>query len=142
MRTMTGKWIAQCGVIASVLTIAAAFGPAAAAFPERTVQIICGYPAGGGLDVVMRAVAKKLSEMWKQPVIIDNRAGAATTLAAATAAKATPDGYTLLSADVSLSISATLFKNLTFDVNKDFAPVAMVSTVSNVFVVHPSVPVH
>lgn len=112
-----------------------------AAYPDHAVRVVCPYPPGGGLDLVMRAIAKKLSERWGQPVIIENRPGAATTLGTAIVARATPDGYTLLSADLSFSIGASLYKNLTYDPLKDFAPIVMANWVSNVFVVHPSVPV-
>jgi tripartite-type tricarboxylate transporter receptor subunit TctC len=109
-------------------------------YPNRIIRIIVVYPPGGGLDLVMRALATKLSEYWGRPIVIDNRGGAATTIGATMAAKAPADGYTLLSTDVSFSITATLFKNLQYDPIKDFVPISLVNGVSNVMVVHPSVP--
>lgn len=123
------------------LALLAAGGPSTAQdYPNRIVRIIVVYPPGGGLDLVMRALAAKLSEYWGQPIVIENRGGAATTLGAAAAAKAPADGYTLLATDVSFSITATLFKNLQYDPIKDFTPISLVNGVSNVMVVHPSVP--
>jgi tripartite-type tricarboxylate transporter receptor subunit TctC len=122
--------------------LAGAGSSSAEEYPNRIVRIIVVYPPGGGLDLVMRALSTKLSEYWGQPVVIENRGGAATTLGTAAAAKAPADGYTLLSTDVSFSITATLFKNLQYDPIKDFAPISLINGVSNVMVVHPSVPVN
>jgi tripartite-type tricarboxylate transporter receptor subunit TctC len=123
-----------------IALLGGAGSPSAEEYPNHIVRIIVVYPPGGGLDLVMRVLGAKLSEYWGQPVVIENRGGAATTLGTAAAAKAPADGYTLLSTDVSFSITATLFKNLQYDPIKSFAPISLVNGVSNVMVVHPSVP--
>lgn len=110
-------------------------------YPTRPVKIICVYPAGGGLDIVMRAIGQKLSQSWGQPVIIQNVAGAGTTLGAADAAKSPPDGYTILATDISYSIAASFYKKLPYDPAKDLTPIAMIATASHAIVVHPSLPV-
>jgi tripartite-type tricarboxylate transporter receptor subunit TctC len=114
---------------------------AADAYPSRPVRIICVYPAGGGLDIVMRAIGQKLSQTWGRPVIVENVAGAGTTLGAAATAKATPDGYTILATDISFSIAASFYPKLPYDSIKDLTPISMFATASHAIVVNSSVPV-
>jgi tripartite-type tricarboxylate transporter receptor subunit TctC len=115
---------------------------AADAYPTRPVMMIVPYPAGGATDIIGRVLAEKLSERLGQQVVVDNRAGAEGNLGAATAARADPDGYTLLmGALTSHSINATLQQaTANFDLEKDFAPISIVGSVPLVLVVHPSVP--
>lgn len=113
----------------------------AAEYPNRPVKIICVYPAGGGLDIVMRSIGQKLSQAWNRPVIVENLAGAGTTLGAAAVAKAVPDGYTILATDISFSIAASFYEKLPYDSAKDLTPISMIATASHAIVVHPSVPV-
>lgn len=110
-------------------------------FPSRAVHIVVAYPPGGSADVLARLVAPKLGEIWSQPVIVDNKPGASANIGADAVAKADPDGYTLLLATPALGVSAATFSHLTYDAQRDLAPVAMVSIFPNVLVVHPSVPV-
>ncbi|OZI61943.1 Bug family tripartite tricarboxylate transporter substrate binding protein [Bordetella genomosp. 11] len=115
---------------------------AASAYPDRPIRIVLGFPAGGGADVVLRTVTPGLAEELGQPVFVDNRPGAGGNLGMDAVAKAAPDGYTLLMAAPGLATNASLYENLPFDPAKDFTAVGMVSSVPNVLVVNPSLPVH
>jgi tripartite-type tricarboxylate transporter receptor subunit TctC len=125
-----------------IFCAAAAIAPAAAQiYPIRTVHIIVPYPAGGSNDIIARILAQKLSESFGQQVVVENRGGANGNIGAAAVATAPPDGYTLLlTAPGPLTANAKLYKNLPFDPDKDFAPVALVASVPIVLMVHPSVP--
>lgn len=111
-------------------------------YPNKPVRLIVVYPPGGGLDVLARGLAQRFGESWGVPVVVDNRPGAGTTLGAAIAAKSAPDGYTLLLTDVSLAITPALYGNLPYRVERDLAPISLLNLVTDVLVVHPSVPVH
>ncbi|AOB32313.1 hypothetical protein AKI39_18700 [Bordetella sp. H567] len=115
---------------------------AANAYPDRPIRVVVGFPAGGGVDVVLRAVTPGLAEELGQPVFVDNRPGAGGNLGMDVVAKAAPDGYTLLMAAPGLATNASLYENLPFDPAKDFTAVGMVSSVANVLVVNPSLPIH
>jgi tripartite-type tricarboxylate transporter receptor subunit TctC len=110
-------------------------------YPNKPIKLIVPYPPAGATDVIGRVMAQKLSVALNQQVIVDNRGGAAGSIGAAAVAAAAPDGYTLLmGAMTSHSISSVLNKkSVSFDMEKSFAPIAMVGTVPLVFVVHPSV---
>jgi tripartite-type tricarboxylate transporter receptor subunit TctC len=112
----------------------------AQAYPTRPVRIILGFAAGGSSSVIGRLVAQWLSERLGQPFVFENRPGAGSNIGAEMAAKALPDGYTLLWATSANAINATLYHNLDFDFIRDFAPIATVFRVPNVMEVHPSVP--
>lgn len=111
-------------------------------YPTKPITMIVPYPPGGATDIIGRVLAQKLSERLGQQVVIDNRSGAGGNIGAEAAARAKPDGYTLLmGAMTSHSINATLQKESNrFDLLKDFAPVSIVGTVPLVLVVHPGVP--
>lgn len=131
----------------TLIALVALFGlyqPAAAAFPEKgkVVKIICVYPAGGGIDIVMRRVAQELTKAWGSAIIIENHAGAGTTIGTTMVAKAAPDGYTLLATDVSFSIAASLYAKLQYDPQKGLAPVSLFASVSQVLAVNPAFPVN
>ena len=98
------------------------------------------YAAGGGNDVIARIVAERMSASLGQPIVIENRGGAGGTIATRQVAKAEPDGYTLLIATSSLAINPSLYPNVGYDPRKDFAPVGLIASSSNVVLVHPSVP--
>jgi tripartite-type tricarboxylate transporter receptor subunit TctC len=111
-------------------------------FPDKPVRIIVAYPAGGATDVITRAVAQRLSEIWSQPVIIENKGGAGTQIGAAYVAKSIPDGYTLLAtAEATFVVNPFLYRRLAYDVN-DFTPVSGMGLVNQILVVHPSVPIY
>jgi tripartite-type tricarboxylate transporter receptor subunit TctC len=110
-------------------------------YPNRPVRVIVPYPPAGGADTVSRLLFQKLSEMWGQQFVIDNRGGAGGTIGEAAAAKADPDGYTILYDATAFSVNPSLYPKLTFDYGKDFQPVFLASLVPNLLIVHPSVPV-
>jgi tripartite-type tricarboxylate transporter receptor subunit TctC len=111
--------------LAGLLALAFVAAPAAA-FPERTVRIVVPFPAGGSNDVIARIIAQRLSEIWRQPVVVENRGGAGGNVGAEAVARADADGYTLLlAAPGPLAINPSLFQRLNFDPLKDFAPVAL-----------------
>ena len=127
-----------------LLGVASSFASAAhaQAYPAKAIRIVVPYPAGGTSDILARSVGQKLSEAWGQPVVVDNKPGANGNVGAEIVAKAAPDGYTLLLADIgSLAISPSVYPTLPFDPAKDFAPVTMVAYSPHILVVHPSVPV-
>jgi tripartite-type tricarboxylate transporter receptor subunit TctC len=135
--------------LASALRALVAAGMATAAsaqtleYPTRPIQLLVGLPAGGGADVVARAIAASLSERMGQQVVVENRTGSGGLIAASGAAHAVPDGYTLLFGSVSYSaIFASLYKKLPYDPVKDFAPVSMLATYPLVLVVGESSPIH
>ena len=109
-------------------------------YPNKPVRIVVPFPAGGTTDIITRALAQKLSEEWKQPVIVDNRPGGGANIGADHAVKSPPDGYTLLMASTAHSINASLYPKMTYDPVKDFAPISLVAETAQVLVVHPSVP--
>jgi tripartite-type tricarboxylate transporter receptor subunit TctC len=126
---------------AAVLALAAPLVAQAQPYPNRPVKVIVPTPAGGPVDVMARLVANQISPIVGQSVFIDNRGGAANTLGSAEAARATPDGYTLLySAASGLVIAPMLQKNAGYDPLKSYDPIAIVAATSNILVVHPSVP--
>jgi len=119
-----------------------AFPAAAQTFPERPVTIITPYAAGGGLDVVTRAVAQRLTALWGQQVNVENRPGAGSTVGTTAAAKARPDGYTLLTGSTPLGVAPAVYANLAYDVKRDFAPLSMIGTTPEVLVVNPALNVN
>ena len=112
----------------------------AAGYPTKPVRLIVVYPPGGGIDLLARVMGPSFTETWGQAVVVDNRPGAGTTIGAAVAAKAPPDGYTLLMTDVSFAITPSLYSSLPYDAQKSFAPISLINLVTDVLVVHPSVP--
>lgn len=112
----------------------------AAPFPDRTVRIVVPYPAGGGVDGLARALADRLSKMWNQPVIIENKSGASTIIGGEVVARSAKDGYTLyFTSDSSITSNPFLFKKLPFDPVKDLAPVTQLIDLHQMVVVNPSV---
>lgn len=129
-------------LIPLTLTMLGLAGTAAAAqtYPNRPVRLILPFATGGSVDVLSRLVGDELSKRWGQPVVIDNRPGAAGNLAAEMAARSKPDGYTLFVTAAAFAVNATLYKNLRFDPRKDFVPVAMIGATQNVLVTNVDVP--
>ena len=113
--------------LAGTLAVAqAAPQDGADAYPSRTVRMIVPFPAGGPTDILTRVVAQRLSEVWGQPVVVENQPGANTAIAAARVAKMPADGYTLLAAmDVTMVLNPITSKNLSYDPLKDFAPITL-----------------
>jgi tripartite-type tricarboxylate transporter receptor subunit TctC len=109
-------------------------------YPNRTVTFICPFPAGGGTDVLVRLLAAELQDKLKRPVIVDNRVGAGTVIAANAVAKSPPDGYTLFLAPVTtLAIGPSIYKKLPYDTVKDFAPVGLVGSAQFALVANPNI---
>jgi tripartite-type tricarboxylate transporter receptor subunit TctC len=112
---------------------------AQASYPDKPIRVVVPWPAGGITDVVMRGVGMRLTEVFGQQIVIDNRAGAGGTLGAALVAKAAPDGYTLLLNDLGGHCSApALYSKLAYDTGKDFAPITLVAGSPMVLVANPS----
>lgn len=109
-------------------------------YPAKSLQVVVPYTPGGSIDVVTRAVARKLTEAWGRNVVVDNRAGASGMIGAEFVAKAEPDGYTLLASTSSYTGTVAVRKSLPFDPVKGFIPVAMFGRAPLILVVHPSVP--
>jgi tripartite-type tricarboxylate transporter receptor subunit TctC len=112
----------------------------AEAYPTRPVHFIVGFPAATATDIVARLIADALSERLHQQVIVENRTGAATNIAAEVVSKATPDGYTLLALTITNAVNTTLYSGLTFDIRRDLAPVVGTFRSALAMVVTPSVP--
>jgi tripartite-type tricarboxylate transporter receptor subunit TctC len=110
----------------------------AASYPAHPVRLVVPFPPSGGTDIVARLVGQTLTEAFDQQFVIDNRPGAASTIGASIAAKAAPDGYTLLFVTASYAISASFYKKLPYDPVKDFTAVSLIASGPLLFVVHPS----
>jgi tripartite-type tricarboxylate transporter receptor subunit TctC len=132
------KIIAAAFALGSMLGFAA--GSNSQLYPNKPVRLVLGPAAGGPTDAASRTVAAKLSEIWGQQAIVENRPGAGNTIAAAIAAKATPDGYTLHVCNISDSVAPALHRKLPYVFLQDFAPVSLFGTTANLLAVHPSVP--
>ena len=109
-------------------------------YPSKPLRLILPFPPGGGTDILGRLLAERLAANFGQPVVTENRGGAGGNVGAEAAARATPDGYTIVLVAPSLAISPTLYAKLNYDPVKDFAPIGLVASVPNVMITHPSVP--
>ncbi len=124
-----------------VATAAMAMSSAAmAAYPDKPIRLIVGFSAGGTTDVVARIIGKEMGDTLGQPVVVENRPGAGSNIAASAVARSKPDGYTLYMVAVTSTINQTLYKHLDFNIVDDFSPVALAVRVPNVLVVNPNVP--
>src|SRR5258706_1710756 len=112
----------------------------AQAYPSKPIRVIDGFPAGGSTDIVARIIAPKFQESLGQPWIVDNRAGAQGIIGGELAAKAPPDGYTLLMFTTTFTLHPAIYKSVPFDITKAFVGVIQTSTITNVLAAHPSVP--
>jgi tripartite-type tricarboxylate transporter receptor subunit TctC len=126
-------------VLGCVLTAAVAQAQQTA-YPSRPLRLILPFPPGGSTDLLGRALADRLGENLRQPVVPENRPGAGGNIGAAAAARSAPDGYTLVLCAPSLAISPSLYRKLNYDPLRDLVPVGLVATIPNLLVVHPSVP--
>ncbi len=128
-------------VLAPVVFVLLAAHAHAQTYPVKPVRVLVGFPPGAGVDITTRLITPRLAEALGQPFVVDNRAGAAGNIAAELAAKTPPDGYTLLFGSASLAMSQSLYKNLNYNLERDFQPVGLVASAPFILVVHPSVPV-
>ena len=113
-------------------------GDAAADYPNKPIRILIGFTPGGGPDITARQIAQRLSEIWKQQVLVENRPGAGGTVAAGMAARAAPDGYTLLSVSSAHAIAAALYSKLPYDTFADLSGVTLTAASKYVLVAPPS----
>lgn len=137
-----GAWVAMVATVPMFASVMLPPIPAAAqGYPEKPVRVIVPYPAGGAADIVARQVIQGLSANFGTQFIVDNRAGAGGAIGAETVARSAPDGQTLLFASSSaLSIAPHLGAKTSYDVLRDFAPIALIGYAPNVLVIHPSIP--
>jgi tripartite-type tricarboxylate transporter receptor subunit TctC len=127
------------GAVLAAVAIAAPASAFAQTYPSRAIHLIVPYPAGGGTDFFARLVGQKMSELMGQPIVVENKPGAATNLGADYVAKSQPDGYTMLLGDVATyAANASLYKKLTFDPAKDLAPVTLTARFVSVLVANPA----
>ena len=127
--------------LATAVSLLAAINVAAQTYPSKPIRLIVPFPPGGATDIIGRTLAQKLSVQLGQSVIVDNKPGAGGTLGSSEAAKAAPDGYTLLLATASThSIAPSLYKNISYSADKDFTPITEVATATNVLIVTPNLP--
>lgn len=128
-------------LIAGLVAVGAASLAGAQTYPTRAVRVIIPFSAGGAADVPLRILGQRLSEIFKQQLVIENRPGAGSTIGAEAAAKAAPDGYNLFMISNTHFVSAALYKRLAYDALNDYTPVTQITNAPNVLVVHPSLPV-
>jgi tripartite-type tricarboxylate transporter receptor subunit TctC len=129
------------GGVVTAAVATAAIAQAQQPYPSRPLRLILPFPPGGSTDLLGRALAERLGESLRQPVVPENRPGAGGNVGAEAAARSAPDGYTLVLCAPSLAISPSLYRKLNYDPLRDLVPVALVATIPNLLVVHPSVPV-
>lgn len=110
-------------------------------YPSKPIRLVVGFPAGGASDVAARALGQKMSERFGRPIVVDNKPGAASNIAAEQVAKAAPDGYTILFGTISLAINPGLYPKLSYDPLKDLTAVAQVSSAPFLLVVNPKSPI-
>ena len=132
------------GIARSLAAVAMISGAAtsATAYPDHPVKMIVPYPAGGTTDILARLVAGRLEQRLGKPFIVENRGGASGMIGTAAVAQAAPDGHTLVVGTISThGINASVFKSMSYDTVRDFAPVTIIASTPNVLMVHPSLPV-
>jgi tripartite-type tricarboxylate transporter receptor subunit TctC len=128
-------------LLLGLLLSLSSFAADAEAWPAKPVRIVVAYPPGGGIDILARQLAEKLAAPWGQPVVVENKPGANTILAADAVAKAPADAHTLLmSTDATFSINPHLYARLPYDAQRDFAPVSLLVLLQQLLVAHPALP--
>jgi len=115
---------------------------AAEVFPTKPIRMVVGFNPGGAPDILARLLGERMYARMSQPIVVDNRPGATGNIGAELVAKATPDGYTLFMATVSVAIGPSVYKSLRFSVPNSFSPVSMVASVPLILVINPKLPVH
>ena len=144
MKSAFQRTVLHAGLVALfAITLQATPALAQSAYPTRPVRMVVPYPPGGTSDIIGRLVADRLAELWNQPVIVENRAGAGGTIGVEAVARAAPDGHTLvLGVTGPLTIAPSLQPKLGYDPLRDLSPVTLVAAVPSLIAVHPSVPAH
>ena len=140
---MTNHIARLAAALLTLCFLSLALTPSAGAqtYPAKPIRVIIGFPAGAGADTLVRLVGQKLTESWGQPVLVDNKPGASSNIAAEQLVKAPADGYTLLYFPAALVVNPSLFPKVPYDLARDFAPVALLATFPLVLVVNPALPV-
>jgi tripartite-type tricarboxylate transporter receptor subunit TctC len=128
------------GILAAVWLLAGVAPLLAQGYPNRSVRVVVGFPAGGPTDVIARLVAQKLSESLGQQFFVENLGGAGGNIASGQVARATPDGYTIMAISTGFMVNPSLYAKVPYDPIKDFAAVTLVAVSPNVVVVNPQVP--
>jgi tripartite-type tricarboxylate transporter receptor subunit TctC len=133
------RWIA---VVSGILCITLSTGAMAQpSYPEKPIRLIVPFPPGGSTDIFSRMLGEKLTQIWKQPVIIENKAGASGQIAINELLKSPADGYTIFMGHIgTLAVNPSLFKNLSYSPMKDLAPISRIAIVPNIFVINPNQP--
>lgn len=127
--------------LAAILLLAFAIPGWTQAWPSKPVRIVVAYPPGGGIDVMARQLAERLTPLWGQPVVVENKPGANTILAADLVSKAAPDGHTVLfTTDATFSINPHIYAKLPYDAKRGFIPVTMMVLLNQLLVAHPAQP--
>ena len=126
--------VAMAGALAAPVALAQAY-------PAKAIRVIVPSSPGGGTDILARVIAARLTEAWGQQVVVENRAGAGQMIGIELAAKAAPDGYSLLMAASTLAINPVMYKKVPYDALRDFAPITQAAALPNILVAHPSLPV-
>jgi len=145
MKTVRARAIAMIGALACVLSSPGAHAQSAAsggakAYPAKPIRMVVPFPPGASSDVVGRLLAQKMTAQLGEQVIADNRSGVGGNLGIGAASKSAPDGYTIVIATASIAVSPSLYKHLGYDPVKDLTPVARLTSIPNVMIIHPSVP--
>jgi len=133
--------LARTSLVAVLVALPVQPAVAADAYPQKPIRLVVPFSPGGGTDLLARAVSDRLTEVLGVAVIIDNRAGAGSTIGTAMVARAAPDGYTYLFTSASYTFAPNFYRDLPYDPIKDFKPITMFGSLPNVLVVHPSMPV-
>ena len=126
--------------VAALCALAQPLHAQAPAYPSKVVRMVVPFPPGGGFDGIARPYAEKLSAILGQPVVLDYRPGAGGNIGVEHAAKSTPDGHTLLVANVSMTTSPAMWKTIGYDAVNDFAPISRIGVVSSAFAINPALP--
>lgn len=136
-------WLAiprKVSLILAIALMASAAPLSAQTYPAKSIRFLVGFPPGGGSDIMARSVSQRLSESLGRQVVVDNRPGANANIAAETAARSLPDGYTMVLISAPHAVSKTLYRSLAYDLEKDLTPIALLGTVPHALIVHPSLP--
>src|ERR1700730_6658947 len=140
MRKLPGLARAAALAAACVLGASVQAQSVADKYPDKAIRIIVPYPPGGSVDVLGRVIAQRMQENWGETVIVENRPGAGTMIGTAAAAKADPDGYTLIIVVSGHTTNPALYASMQYDGIKDFAPIALLARTPVVLYAHPSLP--
>jgi tripartite-type tricarboxylate transporter receptor subunit TctC len=140
-KSIKNKYWYYFSAVALSTTAANAVAQSTSPYPSRPIRLVVPQSAGGSTDLVARPLAQRVGDAWKTSIVVDNRPGAGSVVGSDIVAKAPPDGHTLLAVAASFTMSPSLYKKLPFDPVNDFAPISLLSSLPNILVVHPALPV-